>query len=154
MTKRSTQKHTCVLAIAPSTRGFGFAVLEDSQTLVDWGVKTVQGDKNAGCVTKVKEMIDLYEPDQLVLQDYEAEDSRRSKRVRKLGKQLTALVQLHRVRLSSYPRAQVHQAILNDPAGTKHALARALADRFPEELGHRLPPKRRAWESEDHRMVI
>jgi hypothetical protein len=154
MTKRSTQKHACVLAIAPSTPGFGFAVLEDSQTLVDWGVKTVKGDKNAGCVEKAKEMIRLYEPDQLVLQDYEAEGSRRSERIRNLGKQLAALAALRKVRLVRYSRAQILQAILGDPNGTKHALAQALANRFPEELGHRLPPKRRAWMSEDYRMAI
>ena len=34
-----------ILAIAPSFRGFGYAVLEDNDTLVDWGVKTVQGNK-------------------------------------------------------------------------------------------------------------
>jgi hypothetical protein len=26
--------------------------------------------------------------------------------------------------------------------------------RFPEELGHRLPPKRKPWMSEDYRMGI
>jgi len=41
-----------------------------------------------------------------------------------------------------------------DGQGTKHALAEILAARFPEELGCRLPPKRRPWMSEDYRMDI
>jgi hypothetical protein len=34
------------------------------------------------------------------------------------------------------------------------APTRILAERFPEELGDRLPPKRRPWMSEDYRMGI
>jgi hypothetical protein len=41
-----------------------------------------------------------------------------------------------------------------DGCGTKHALAEIIAERFPKELGFRLPPKRRAWMSEDSRMDI
>lgn len=35
-----------ILAIVPSYRGFGFVILEGQDTLVDWGVKTVKGNKN------------------------------------------------------------------------------------------------------------
>jgi len=41
---------------------------------------------------------------------------------------------------------------LRDEQATKHALAEHLASRFPEELGFRLPKKRRFWMSEDSRM--
>jgi hypothetical protein len=34
----------------------------------------------------------------------------------------------------------------------QHALAAHLAARFPEELGFRLPPKRKAYMSEDSQM--
>jgi hypothetical protein len=36
--------------------------------------------------------------------------------------------------------------------GTKHARAEILAQRFPAELGVRLPSKRLAWASEDSRL--
>ena len=38
--------------------------------------------------------------------------------------------------------------------GNKHTLAEIVAARFPQELGGRLPPKRRPWKSEDYRMSI
>ena len=41
-----------------------------------------------------------------------------------------------------------------DSQGTKHMLAEIIAKRFPEELGSRLPPKRKPWMSEDFRMNI
>ena len=38
--------------------------------------------------------------------------------------------------------------------GTKHALTEIPANKFPDELGFRLPPKRRPWMSKDYRMDI
>ena len=49
--------HPRILSIAPSTRGFGFAVLEGLDTLADWGVKSVTADKNAQSIAKVKELL-------------------------------------------------------------------------------------------------
>ena len=49
---------------------------------------------------------------------------------------------------------QMKRAFLAEGQGTRHALAAIMADQFPEELGFRLPPKRRTWSSEDSRMDI
>jgi len=43
---RAYTKDIRVLAIDPSTRGFGFAVLEGPDRLIDWGVKETKVDKN------------------------------------------------------------------------------------------------------------
>lgn len=42
-----------VLAIDPSTRGFGFAVLEAPNRLIDWGVKEARTDKQRRALSKV-----------------------------------------------------------------------------------------------------
>ena len=55
---------------------------------------------------------------------------------------------------TSLGREQVRRVFFANGQGTKHALAEILAKRFPEELGFRLPPKRRPWMSEDYRMDI
>ena len=52
--KNIRSKHFRILAIAPSSRGFGFAVLEGQEKLVDWGVKSIKGDKNTGPSPKWK----------------------------------------------------------------------------------------------------
>jgi hypothetical protein len=48
----------------------------------------------------------------------------------------------------------VRRVFFGGAGGTKHALAEIIAHRFPDELGFRLPPKRRPWMSEDSRMDI
>ena len=145
-------KYLRVLAIAPSTRGFGFAILEGQDMLVDWGVKSVTRNKNTNSVAKVEELVTHYQPDVMVLQDIE--DSQRSARIKALSKKITDMAATRKVRVVLFSHGQVRQAFFPDGQGTKHALAEILAKRFPEELASRLPPKRRPWMSEDYRMDI
>src|SRR5437016_10027402 len=93
---RSNEKNLRIIAIAPSTRGFGFAVLE-GETLIDWGVKTVKGDKNKQCLPKVRKMIAHYQPGVMVLEDHSAKGSRRSSRIRVLGEQIIAIARSQKV---------------------------------------------------------
>ncbi len=148
------QKHFRVLAISPSTRGFGYAVLEGEQTLVDWGVKHVETDKNTRCLAKVKELLVHYRPDVMVLQDHSRKDSHRSIRIRTLSRQIIALASEQKVKLMLFSRGQVERLFVPNGKGTKQARAELLAARFPLELGLRLPPTRRPWMSEDYRMDI
>jgi hypothetical protein len=71
-----------------------------------------------------------------------------------LGGQLIALGENCRIRVILFTRQKVHRTFAPDSRGTKHGIAGILAERFPEELGFRLPPKRRPWMSEDYRMAI
>src|ERR1017187_2726613 len=142
-------KHFRILAIAPSTRGFGFAVLEGQETLVDWGVKTVKGDKNVQSLAKVGKLIAHYQPGALVLEDASAKSSRRSPRIRKLSQQIIKMAEARKMIVKLFSRDQVMKTFIADGQGTKHALAEIIAKRFPEELGSRLPPKRKPWMSEE-----
>jgi Holliday junction resolvasome RuvABC endonuclease subunit len=148
------QKHLRILAISPSTRGFGFAVLEGKATLIDWGVKSVKESKNTRCLAKIGTLIAHYQPTIIVLQNHSDRDSRRSARIRALSRLIVALASRRKVMVKLFSNAQIRRAFVPDGKGTKYALAEILAQRFPEELGHRLPPKRRAWMSEDSRMNI
>jgi len=147
-------KYPRILGIAPSTRGFGFALIEGLNTLVDWGVKSIKGDKNAGTVAKVDEMIAHYAPDVIALEDTAVKPWRRSRRIRAVSKQISHVAKRRNVTLASFSRDYVKQTFFADGQGTKHALAEIIAKRFPDELGFRLPPKRRPWMSEDARMDI
>jgi hypothetical protein len=153
MTHKPT-KHLRILATAPCTRGFGYAVMEEPKSLVDWGIRSVKGDKNAQSLVHVEAMIALYQPTVLVLQDHLDEDFRRSPRVRKLIAELNALARRRKVSVKRFSNAEVRTTLCGDKEKTKHDVAVKLADEFPEELASRLPPKRRAWTSEPYQMAI
>ncbi len=151
---RPYSKHIRVLGLAPSSRGFGFALMEDKNNLVDWGVKTVKGDKNARSISKVADLISHYEPIVIALEDAWTHGPRRSSRIQALIQEIVALAESEHIKVKQFSRKQVRLGFLTNGKGGKHALAENLAGRFPEELGFRLPRKRRPWMSEDYRMDI
>ncbi len=150
---RGEQRDYRVLAIAPSTRGFGFAVLDTEKTFLDWAGRSVKGDKNGESLKKIKQLIDQYMPKVIVLPDASAKCSRRSPRIRVLCQQI-AKAAGQEVRIALFSPLQVRQSFFALGQGTKHDIAEAITKEFPEELGTRLPPKRQPWMSEDHRMDI
>ena len=140
-----------VLAIVPSYRGFGYALF-DGTSLVDWGTKVVSGQKGAACSAEAKLLILQYQPDVLALEDLK--DSKRGDRVRELVQGVIDLGKQHNVVVKQFSRAEMHKAFFETGEGTKHELAELIVKEFPEELGFRLPPKRREWTSEDYRMAM
>ncbi|TAL02832.1 MAG: hypothetical protein EPO07_06920 [Verrucomicrobia bacterium] len=153
MTKR-LPTYPRILSIAPTTRGFGFVILEGLDTLADWGVKSVEGDKNTKSLTKVGALIAHYQPEVVVLENTETKNSRRSARIRSLNRQIVVLARSRKLRVALFSQDETRPAFFADGQGTRHALAEIIAERFPEELGTRLPPNRRPWMSEDYRMGI
>jgi Holliday junction resolvasome RuvABC endonuclease subunit len=141
-----------ILAITPSTRGFGFAVIEGRDTLVDWGGKVATGSKNRKSLAKVEGLIVQYQPRVLVLEDTSAKGSRRAPRIRDLSTNIIALAARHRVTVKLFSRKTINKVFFADGKGTKHAIAKIVGERFSEEIGGRVPAKRRPWESEVRRM--
>lgn len=150
--KKINSKNIRIISIAPSVNGFGFAVIEGDEKLIDWGVMTVSGDKNAESLAKIEKLLALYKPHVMVLED--VEDSLRRLRIRKLVPQIVALAKSRKVKVILLLRKQVRQLFFTDGQGTKQALAELLAEWFPEELGDRLPPTRTIYKSKDRRMDI
>lgn len=151
--RSSSETFERVLAIDPSTRGFGFAVMEGPEQLVDWGVKGVKGDKNRESLKRTIQLIERYRPDVIVVEDCQHKSSRRSLRVRHLLKAILVLASRKKVRVRRVSRSAVKKTLSQDRAPTKHQIASEIAKRFPE-LAPRLPRARKAWMGEDDRMSI
>ena len=147
-------KHVRILAIAPLSRGLGYAVMEGPDKLVVCGNKAILRDKNAGALAWVNRFIQFYQPDVLVLPNVTAIDTRRGARIKTLHRQIVAWADKKKVKVRVVSVTQVRTQLLRDSKGTKFAVAQMLASKYPTELGLRLPPKRRPWMSEDPRMDI
>jgi Holliday junction resolvasome RuvABC endonuclease subunit len=142
-----------ILGIAPSTRGVGFAVLE-GEKLLDWGVKGVTGDKSTQSLMKVKTLIRHYQPTIVALEDPFVGGVRRSTRIAQLVFSITTMVEEEALTARLVARLDIKSVLLGKKEGTKHEVARQLAELFPHELACRIPPKRKPWSSEDYRMGI
>lgn len=147
------KKYLRIIGVSPSGWGFGFAVLDGNNVLVDWDAKTPSKDKNARCIKEVSKLINLYAPDAMALFDYSA-GSKRSLRVQRLNRRLIVLAKERKIKVELFTPGKVAQLFFPDGGGTKHDIAKVLADRFLDELGFRLPPKRASWMNQDRRMDI
>src|SRR6185369_12679145 len=96
-----------ILALDPSTKGLGFAVMEGSDHLIDWGLKIVRGDKNRESLKQVALLIGCYSPDVILVEDHEHESSGRGLRVRHLLKAILVLASKRKVKARRVCRAAV-----------------------------------------------
>jgi Holliday junction resolvasome RuvABC endonuclease subunit len=142
-----------VLAIDPCSRGFGFAVLEGSDRLIDWGVKETRTDKNKAALKLIGHLIERYEPHTIVLENHAATGSRRSGRVKQLIEQISHAAFNRQIKIKTVSRLKVKEVFGACGARNKYDIAVAIANRFPE-LAPRLPRFRKPWMSEDYRMSI
>jgi hypothetical protein len=143
-----------ILAIAPLSRGLGYAVMEGSDKIVACGNKAILRDKNAKALAWVNRFIQFYQPDVLVLPNVTAADTRRATRIKTLHRTIVAWAGKQPLKVRLISVTQVRMQLVGETKATKFALAQTLAGKFPAELGTRLPPKRRPWMSEDPRMDI
>lgn len=142
-----------VIAIDPTSRGFGFAVFEGPDRLVDWSVVQIRKNKEDKCLQRMVDLIARYQPDVLVLEDPKGCGSRRCCRVQKLLGRVERLTDEGAILTRHFSRSKVRRAFSDSGATTKHEIAAEIARRFPE-LAPRLPRFRKPWMSEDDRMSI
>ncbi len=142
-----------ILVIDPTSRGFGFTVLEGPESLIYWGVKHAPRASNAWCLQQVGALIDFYHLDFVVVEAGEAKGSRRSARVRELLRSIRELARRRKVEVRAVPRRAVRKAFGLAGASTKHQIATVIAGAF-RALAPRLPPKRKPWMGEYERMAI
>jgi Holliday junction resolvasome RuvABC endonuclease subunit len=147
-------KHPRILAIAPSARGFGYAVFEGQDTFIDRGGKRAAGDKNIGSLAKAKDLMEHYQPKVVVMEDTSAKSSRRATRIRELSKEIFALAVSREISVKLFSRETMKKMLFADGEGTKHDMAKIVAGRFSEETGLQLPPKRRSWDNEHPRADV
>jgi hypothetical protein len=142
-----------VLAVDPTTKGFGFVIFEGPERLIDWGVAYVGRDKKAGALLRVTALLRRYDPDILVIEDHASRACRRRDRARDLLRAISHLASAHSIVMHRVSMRSVRAIFSAVGVTTKYQIAAALASRYPE-LAPFLPRRRKPWMSEDDRMGI
>ena len=139
-----------VLALDLHPRRFGYAVLESPDRLLGWGVCTdrrKRQSENALIRRRLGRVLALWSPSVILLRD-----SRRRSR-QSPGRLLDRIVIEAKDRRIPVWFLEETSSRLQGKSLTHHENARRVAERFPF-LKRKLPPKRRAWESEHYRTSI
>ena len=152
-THGSNESGTRVIALDPTSHGFGFVVFEGGTRLVDWGHAHARPCTNEKCLEMVAKLFVYYLPHVVVMEDWDRKESRRGTRVRKLFTQIVGFTEASNARVARYSQKDIQKAFSTDGSPTKYEIAQMIALEFPE-LSYRLPPPRKIWMSEDERMSI
>lgn len=142
-----------VLAVDPTTKGFGFVVFEGPDSLVDWGAASVKRDRNLRTLLRITALIRRYSPDVLVIEDHTSRTCRRRARVRELLRSIARLGPTHSIAIHRATLRSVRSTFAALGVAKKYPIAAALASRYPD-LAPLLPPKRKPWMTEDLKMGI
>jgi hypothetical protein len=145
-------KNPPIMAIHPTTRGFGYVVMSGPFSLTDWGTVAATKHKNATCLARLTKLLDRYDPHAVVLED-PTQEKRRSGRINNLCKAVAALCHSRSIDLAAFSRADMFRCYAT--VGAKHwqDIAEAVA-RQHEPLRKLIPSRRKAWQSEARRMSI
>ena len=119
----------------------------------DWGTAWTKKDHNAHCLRRVEKLIDRYLPETLVLESFERRNSNRSDRIERLGRALVSLALDRGLSVAVYTKRQVQSVFSTIGAVSRQEIAETIA-RHIDAFRHRLPARRKPWQSDDERMGL
>jgi len=147
-----TGKNPPVMALHPTSRGFGYVVMSGPFSLVDWGTVAVSRQKNATCLARLEKLLDRFEPHTLILED-PTQGKQRASRIEALCRGIAALAHNRSLDLATFSRADVHRCYATVGAKSWQDIAEAVARQL-EPFRKLVPSRRKAWQSESRRMSI
>jgi hypothetical protein len=150
---RPTSYRPLVLGLHPTARGLGWVVFENPFKLHSYGFHHAMRDKSASCLRKVTWLLAKLEPEVVVLEAFDKDSMLRSERIRRLCVEIVALAAERDADIAVHKRTEVEACFAPVKARTRQEIAEAVARTVPA-LSHRLPAKRKIWESEGRPLAI
>jgi hypothetical protein len=145
-----------ILAIDLRHRRFGYAVFKGHRQLRDSGLRVYRavGEVEAAMANKrLAVLLESFSPSAIVVKRERWDRAQTSSHIRSLVEVMTRVASAHSVPIFLIEHDNVRQTFRNMGCETRDEIAAALARIFPK-LVWRLPPKRRAWQSEHPRMAM
>ncbi len=140
-----------LLAIFPTSIGFGYSLHKDADTFIDWGIKWATGDKNKVCLRKFITLVNLYRPSTLILEDIPKDKAEQRPRTAELINAVAQIAATQNIIIRRYSRAQIRTAFEAQSAQSKQQIAEAIGASIPE-LKPFVPPMRKLWEPDQSAM--
>jgi hypothetical protein len=145
-----------ILAIDLRHRRFGYAVFEGHRILRDSGLRVYRavGEVEAAMATKrLVGLLESFSPSAIVVKKERWERAQFSFHIKSLVEVMTKVATAYSIPILLLGDNDVRQTFRNMGCETRDEIAAVLARIFPD-LYWKMPPKRRAWQSEHPRMAI
>ncbi len=125
-------RHERVLGIYPNSYGFGYALMQGALTVIDKGVIRIQPIDNTEVLTKVKALIKKYEPERVILEDFNGNRSHKCARVKQLIRSICAYLKAHKIEVSQFSREQIRMVFDIWNAKSRYEIAEVIARNIPK----------------------
>lgn len=145
-----------ILALEVRPRATGFVALESPSHLLEWGRRRhrAKGAQLASAVAeKMAALMKLYLPSVVIVRARKVRSPKARHRIMAILRVVRREAKRRSIEVQTISTRAVRQFFAAHQGTSKHQIATIIARWFPE-LSWKLPPKRKAWKSEDHRMVI
>jgi D-alanyl-D-alanine carboxypeptidase len=145
-----------ILAIALRSGRFGYAVFEESDSLLDWGMvfyPLKNSAQRAAASKRVASLLSQFAPSMVIVQYARSQNVRDGSGVRPSLRSIRRETSARLIPVRVMKSAEVKEAFRPLRATSKHEIASGLTEVFPELLW-KLPPKRKIWETEHFRMIL
>lgn len=136
-----------VLAVAPGSRGFGYAVFEDLTTIVDWQTKEIRNRDHETALNRLNELLHIFQPGTLVLEDMHDGRILRHSRILALTQAMATLAIARGTSVRFIRRRDVHRYFSPKSRISKRRIAEQIVEALPE-LRPALGAPRKLWQSE------
>jgi hypothetical protein len=134
----------------------GFVVFEGPARLLDWGVRSYPSRRARRRMTldkKICFLLDLYAPSVVVIPRKDNSSRKTRKTILSALQGVRTQARRQSITLQSLDKREVLRFFAEHGCATKHQIAAFVAKLF-EELSWKLPPKRKAWQSEAQIMLV
>ncbi|MDB5227437.1 MAG: hypothetical protein JWN78_1630 [Bacteroidota bacterium] len=130
-----------ILAIYPTTLGFGYALFRELETVQESGIAIIRRRFLDQYLERIKLMIKAYKPTVMLLPIPRGFESSKLQRKRELMTAIKKLAKNNDIVVHSYTRKQIQSAFTQFHAINKEQIAQALDKWFPK-LAKRCPVER------------
>lgn len=152
-TTTHTQHTGLVLAIQPTSYGFGWVLFENPITVVAWSLVHARAGRDMRLSKRFIRLLDRYEPAVFVLESFRPDCSRRNPRIRELCHTMAQEAHSRGIAVSIFERESVQMVFARHGATTRDEIAQIIGEHIPA-FAHRRPRTRKSWRSDDSRRSL
>lgn len=142
-----------VLAVHPTSRGFGWVLFKGPLKPTDWGMASARKGRNAKLFKRFERILNRHKPQTLVLESFAEGGTARVDRIQDFCREIRHIGACMGIETRVYRRNTVQRTFASTGAVTRFEIAGVIAERI-DALNHRLPPKRKRWMSQDPRQSL
>lgn len=145
------KENPVILALYPTSIGFGYACLQVPKGLYDYGITTAKPISNRKLLRRTERFMDHFQPKVVLLR--EPGKVFNGDRNEKLIRAISTLADEKGLQVFSYTKQQMREVFELFGASNKQEMVEQILRTFPE-LAYRAPRKRKWYEREDYNMAL